>query len=38
MPRVFLQWKFWAIAFSLGWLVVITAIIMKDPSFARGPR
>jgi len=37
MPRLFLSLKFWAVAIGLVWIVVITAVIMKDPSFARGP-
>lgn len=36
MPRLLTNVKFWGLAMAVVWLVVITAIIMKDPALARG--
>jgi hypothetical protein len=36
MPRLLTNLKFWALAVALIWIVLIIAIIVKDPGFARG--
>jgi hypothetical protein len=36
MPRLLTNLKFWILAIALVWIVLIIAIIVKDPGFAHG--
>ncbi|MBP2180820.1 hypothetical protein JOM49_002346 [Amycolatopsis magusensis] len=36
MVRLLTNLKFWALALSLTWLLVVIAIIAKNPDFAHG--
>ncbi len=36
MSRMLSNLKFWALALSVLWIVVITSVIVADPGFAHG--
>jgi hypothetical protein len=36
MPRMLTNLKFWALAITLIWIMVIVTIILTNPSFAHG--
>ncbi len=38
MPRLLTNLKFWGLMFAVVWVVVVTAIIARDPGFAHGTR
>lgn len=38
MARMLTNLKFWALTCTLAWIVVVTAIIAKNPDLALGPR
>jgi hypothetical protein len=36
MPRLLTNLKFWALTVALAWILLIVAVIVKDPGFAHG--
>jgi hypothetical protein len=36
MPRLLTNLKFWALTAALVWILLIIAVIVKDPGFAHG--
>jgi hypothetical protein len=38
MARLLTNLKFWALALALTWIVVVVAIITKNPELAHSPR
>ncbi|GAB3481985.1 hypothetical protein GCM10027521_20130 [Amycolatopsis cihanbeyliensis] len=38
MPRILTNLKFWGLTAALTWIVLVIAVIAKNPEFAYGPR
>ncbi|WP_268958476.1 hypothetical protein [Prauserella cavernicola] len=38
MPRMLTNIKFWALAAAVTWIVVVVAVIAKNPDYALGTR